>query len=342
MAPLRLGLAGGGTDVSPYSELYGGSILNATINQFAYATIAPAAESGCVNLYSADRQETETLNATSLLPLNGKLDLLKGIVNRIRQDFDTGPLSFELTTYVDAPPGSGLGSSSTLVTAVIGAFKEWLRLPLGEYDIARLAYRIERIDLNYAGGKQDQYSATFGGVNFMEFYADDKVIVNPLRIREETLKELAFNIVLYYTGTSRLSSDIIARQQKSIEQKSDAHVQAMHQTRQMAIMMKEALLQNDLNRLGELMHEGWQYKKKMAAGISNSKIDEIYDAALAAGASGGKISGAGGGGYLFFFCPGNSRYHVIERLKQFGGHIHPFQFTKSGLQSWTVTATAYR
>lgn len=335
MAPLRIGLAGGGTDVSPYSDLYGGAVLNATVNLFAYASIIPKSD-GKIVLRSVDRQETEILDATGELELNGKLDLLKGIYNRMVREYSKKPLSFELTTSVDAPPGSGLGSSSTLVTAVVGAFMEWLNLPLGEYDIARLSYQIERIDLNYAGGKQDQYAATFGGVNFMEFFADDKVIVNPLRIKEEVLKELAFNLILYYTGTSRLSSKIIEKQQQSIRDKSEISVNAMHKTREMAILMKEALLKNELNRLGEIMNQGWEFKKQMASDISNPFIDEIYKTAMNAGAIGGKISGAGGGGFMFFYCPGNTRYQIIEDLSKFGGNIHPFQFTKSGLRCWTV------
>lgn len=335
MAPLRIGLAGGGTDVSPYSDLYGGAVLNATVNLFAYASILPG-NNGKIILRSVDRRETEVLDAAPRLELNGKMDLLKGIYNRIMEDYRTEPLSFELTTSVDAPPGSGLGSSSTLVTAVIGAFVEWLHLPLGEYDIARLAYRIERLDLNLAGGKQDQYAATFGGVNYMEFFADEKVIVNPLRIREETLKELAFNMVLYYTGTSRLSSAIIEKQQQSIKNNLMTSVNAMHKTREMAVLMKEALLKNELNTLGEIMNQGWEFKKKMAAGISNQEIDRIYRAAMTAGATGGKISGAGGGGFMFFFCPGNTRYQVAETLQGFGGNVQSFQFTKSGLRSWTV------
>ena len=335
MAPLRIGLAGGGTDVSPYSDLFGGAILSATINKFAYATIIPKSD-GKVTFRAIDKNEIEIVDAGDSLELNGKLDLLKGIYNRIVGQYSKRPLSFELTTYVDAPPGSGLGSSSTLVAAVVGAFVEWLGLPLGEYDIARLAYNIERIDLKYAGGKQDQYAATFGGFNFMEFYADDKVIVNPLRIKEQTLKELAYNLVLYYTGTSRISSEIIAKQQQSIRDNSTKSIDAMHKTKEMALLMKEALLKNELDNIGKILNVGWEFKKQMAAGISNASIDQLYRAAQDAGATGGKISGAGGGGFMFFYCPGNSRYDVIKSIKSFGGEIHSFQFTKSGLSSWTV------
>jgi D-glycero-alpha-D-manno-heptose-7-phosphate kinase len=334
-APLRLGLAGGGTDVSPYSDIYGGAILNATINRYAYATIVPL-ENGRIVFSAEDKGETLEYPSEAVLPLDGRLDLLKGIYNRVVKDFTGKPLSFKLITYVDAPPGSGLGSSSTLVTAVLGAFVEWLRLPLGEYDLAYLAYQVERIDLGYSGGKQDQYAATFGGVNFMEFFPDDKVIVNPLRIKPETLNELALNMVLFYTGTSRLSSEIIGKQQESIRQNRLASVEAMHKTREMATLMKEALLRGALNRIGELMHEGWHYKKEMAEGITNPVIDEIYEAARKAGALGGKISGAGGGGYMFFFCPGASRFRVIEALSRFRGEVTPFEFTSHGLSTWTI------
>jgi D-glycero-alpha-D-manno-heptose-7-phosphate kinase len=161
---------------------------------------------------SIDKSTTLELSSSDYLEIDGKLDLIKGVYNRIIRDYKLEPLSFTITTYVDAPAGSGLGTSSTLVTAVLGVFTEWLKLPLGEYDLAKLAYEIERSDLGMAGGKQDQYAATFGGVNFMEFYDKGKVIVNPLRIKDQVLNELSNNIILFYTKTSRISSAIIETQ----------------------------------------------------------------------------------------------------------------------------------
>jgi D-glycero-alpha-D-manno-heptose-7-phosphate kinase len=334
-APLRLGLAGGGSDVSPFSDLYGGAILNATINMYAYATIEPRNDNRIV-LNAVDKSEYYELNSETKLEINGQLDLLKGIYNRVVRDFSKKPLAFTLTTYVDAPPGSGLGTSSTLVTAVLGAFAEWLNLPLGEYDLAHLAYEIERIDLDMAGGKQDQYAATFGGVNFMEFYDNDKVIVNPLRIKPKILNELAYNLVLYYTGTSRISAQIIDAQRQNVTQKKESSIEAMQKIKQQASTMKEALLRGELHQIGEILDFGWQQKKQMADNITNPEIDELYRKVLAAGATGGKISGAGGGGFMFFYCPGNSRHRVIKMLEENGGQVKRYEFVTSGLQTWTI------
>jgi D-glycero-alpha-D-manno-heptose-7-phosphate kinase len=333
-APLRLGLAGGGTDVSPYSDIHGGAILNVCINMYAYATIIPN-DSGQICLEAIDRNESVTFASAPYLEINGYLDLLKGVYNRLVKDFKLPEnLSFKLQTYVDAPAGSGLGSSSTLVVAIIKAFSEWLNLPLGEYDIAHLAFEIERIDLAQAGGKQDQYAATFGGVNFMEFYADDKVIVNPLKIKDSYLSELEQNLVLYYTGTSRLSSKIIEAQRQNVQAKNASSIDAMHELKLQAQGMKEAILRGELSKIGQLLDFGWQNKKKMAIGISNEMIDAIYEASLHAGATGGKISGAGGGGFMMFYCPINTRYKVIETLENFGGKVFPVNFASQGASSW--------
>lgn len=334
-APLRIGLAGGGTDVSPYSDLYGGAILNATLSLYANATIEPLEEKKII-LEAIDRNEEQQFDWSMSLPLDGKLDLLKGVYNRIQKDFGIKEQGFRLSTYVDAPAGSGLGTSSTLVVAIIGAFTELLRLPLGEYDMAHYAYEIERKDLNLAGGKQDQYAATFGGVNFMEFYADDKVIVNPLRVKQQHLFELENNLLLYYTSTSRESAEIIRKQSKNVTDKKEISIEAMHQLKQQAQMMKEALLKGRLNEIGEILDYGFQQKRKMAEGISNPLMEEIYTSAKKAGATGGKISGAGGGGFMIFYCPVNTKYKVIKSLENFGGQHRNYQFVEHGLKTWTI------
>jgi D-glycero-alpha-D-manno-heptose-7-phosphate kinase len=334
-APLRIGLAGGGTDVSPYSDEYGGAILNATISLSANASIE-ITDTLEIIIEALDRKEEQRFEVSNNLPINGKLDLLKGVYNRIQKDYPFAVKGFRLSTYVDAPAGSGLGTSSTLVVAILGAFAEMLKLPLGDYDIAHLAYQIEREDLQLAGGKQDQYAATFGGVNFMEFYGDDKVIVNPLRIRPEYLHELGNNLVLYFTATSRESAAIIKEQVKNVNDKNEKSIEAMHQLKEQSKMMKEALLKGKLNEIGEILNFGFEQKRRMAHNISNSSIEAVYDAAKKSGATGGKISGAGGGGFMIFYCPGNTRYAVIETLNTFGGEIKNYSFTKYGLTTWTI------
>jgi D-glycero-alpha-D-manno-heptose-7-phosphate kinase len=334
-APLRIGLAGGGTDVSPYSDLHGGAILNATVSLYAHASIEPLADNSII-LQAADRQEEERYEWSNQLPINGKLDLLKGVYNRVQKDYGMPLTGFKLTTFVDAPAGSGLGTSSTLVVAILGAFVEMMRLPLGDYDIAHYAYEIERNDLKLAGGKQDQYAATFGGVNFMEFYGNDKVIVNPLRIRPEYMAELENNLVLFFTATSRESATIIKEQQQNVNANNAQSLEAMHQLKEQARLMKEALLKGRLQEIGEILDFGFAQKRKMAANISNSRIEEIYETAKRAGATGGKISGAGGGGFMIFYCPGASRYTVIDALKPFGGDVKQYSFTKHGLTTWSL------
>jgi D-glycero-alpha-D-manno-heptose-7-phosphate kinase len=337
-APLRIGLAGGGTDVSPYSDLYGGAILNATLSLYAHATIEPLDDDRII-LQGIDRQEELRFEggvSQDILPVDGKLDLLKGVYNRIRRDYGWIGKGFRLSTFVDAPAGSGLGTSSTLVVAIIGAFAEMLRLPLGEYDMAHLAYEIERKDLRMAGGRQDQYAATFGGVNYMEFYKEDRVIVNPLRVKQQYLFELENNLLLYYTATSRESARIIEVQSRNVVDRKEKSIEAMHQLKNQAQLMKEALLKGRIHEIGEILDFGFRQKQQMAEGITNDYIDNIYDQAKKAGATGGKISGAGGGGFMTFYCPGISKYRVMEVLSGLGGRCQPYNFTGHGLTTWTV------
>jgi D-glycero-alpha-D-manno-heptose-7-phosphate kinase len=334
-APLRIGLAGGGTDVSPYCDLYGGAILNTTISLYAYATIEQLSVPQVI-FEALDRNESAAYELSDALPIDGMLDLATGAYNHIVAKYGPVPSGFKLSTVVDAPAGSGLGSSSTLMVAIIGVFVEWLNLPLGEYDIAQMAYDVERVELAMAGGKQDQYAATFGGVNFMEFYKDNKVIVNPLRIKQEYLYELENNLLLYFTATSRLSSTIIEAQSQNVKDKNKESIDAMHHLKEQAQMMKEALLKGNIHEIGGILDYGFRYKKQMAKGISNSAMDELYEEALKAGATGGKISGAGGGGFMMFYCPGNTRYAVKKALQPFGGDFTPYQFTERGLFTWSI------
>jgi len=333
-APLRIGLAGGGTDVSPYSDLYGGAILNATIDLYAYASLEPL-DNGTIEFCIDGTDKTLSLESQSELPIVEGFELFIGVYNRLVKQYKLKPLSFRLTSYIEAPQGSGLGTSSTIVVSLIGVFTEWLKLPLGKYDIAHLAYEIERIDLKMSGGKQDQYAATFGGVNYMEFLAGDQVIVNPLQLKDEVLYELEFNLLLYFTATQRLSATIINEQVKNVNEKNERSVEAMHNLKEQAQQMKDSLLRGELHKIGEILHFGWTNKKQMAKSISNALIDEVYAVALSAGASGGKISGAGGGGFMFFYCPAVTKIKVARAIESLGGRVQSFKFTREGLTTWT-------
>lgn len=331
-APLRLGLAGGGTDLPVYADRFGGACLNATINMHAFASIHPRTD-GNIELISADFARSTVLPTAALLPTDGEFSLLKGVYNRIVRDYGGGnPLSFTLITDANVPVGSGLGTSSAVTVAVLGAFREWLSIPLGEYELARLAFDIERHDLGLAGGKQDQYAATFGGVNFMEF-TDGDVIVNPLRIKPETLHELEATFVLYYTGKSRFSASIIEEKVRAVQAHA-ATVESMHRLKELAFDMKKLLLKGELERMGELLDTMWHLKKSTVHNVSTELIDQIYAAAREAGSTGGKVSGAGGGGFIYFYCPGETRHRVMKALSRFSGEVRRFQFTEWGLSSW--------
>lgn len=335
-APLRLGLAGGGTDVSPYCDQFGGLVLNATIDKYAYAVIEPR-EDGRIGFVAADKQEPWSGEAASELALDGHLDLHKGVYNRIVRDFNGGcPLPLTLTTHTDAPPGSGLGSSSTLVVAMIKAFVEWLNLPLGEYDIARLAFEIERQDVGLSGGRQDQYAATFGGFNFMEFHPQERVVVNPLRIKNWIISELEASLVLYFGGVSRDSARIIDEQTQNVKDQDSTAIEAMHALKQEAIAMKENLLKGDFNGLVDSMEAGWAAKKRMARSISNPLIEESYNLAKQAGMRAGKISGAGGGGFMMMLVDPVRRMDVIRVLSTTQGQVYNCHFTEIGTQGWKI------
>jgi D-glycero-alpha-D-manno-heptose-7-phosphate kinase len=332
-APLRIGFAGGGTDVSPYSDIFGGAILNATIDLYANASLEPL-DNGKIEFVIDGFGKSLIVDSAKELELCTDFELFIGVYNRIVKQFNLEPLSFRLTSYIEAPQGSGLGTSSTIVVSLVGAFVEWLNLPLGKYDIAHLAFEIERVDLKMSGGKQDQYAATFGGINYIEFFANDKVIVNPLQLKPEIIYELEFNLLLYYTDTQRLSANIINEQVKNVNEKNTKSVDAMHNLKEQAHQMKDALLRAELNKIGEILNFGWHNKKQMAQSISNSLIDTIYNKALQHGATGGKISGAGGGGFMFFYCPGVTKMKVAAAIESLGGRVQPFKFTQQGLVTW--------
>lgn len=335
-APLRLGLAGGGTDVSPYCDLYGGHVLNATINHYCHCSIEPLADFN-VEFHALDLEVSELHPAAPHIDSSCGLSLHRETYNLMVERFNDGqPLPMRMYTRSDAPPGSGLGSSSTLVVAMVQAYMEWLRLPLGEYDVARTAFEIERQRLKQDGGRQDQYAAAFGGVNFMEFHPMEQVVVNPLRVRSWIMNELESSLVLYNSSYSRNSSSIISEQASRVEKLEPEALDATHQLKEDASRMKEAILKGNIGDIAKLLNCSWAAKKRLAHSITNTRIDEAIESALDAGAVAAKVSGAGGGGFMMFICDPTTRLNVERSLVRFGGNVLPFRFSFEGAESWTM------
>ena len=333
-APLRLGLAGGGTDLSPFCDEYGGAVLNCTIDRYAYAFLERTADRRVI-FRARDLGVEEAHDIGARLDAGQGLRLHRGIYNRFlaQGKIDSGE-GLILTTTVDAPAGSGLGSSSALVVAICEAFNVMFDVPLGLYDLAHLAFEIERQDLKLAGGKQDQYATVFGGVNFIEFLKDDRVIVNPLRVPDRILIELETSLVVCFTGISRESANIITQQTANMRGHDPQAIKALMSMRESAYEMKDALLHGDMAKMGRILERGWQSKKQTSDAISNESIEHVFEIGLKAGAYAGKISGAGGGGFIFFLVPPDRRYSVVSTLRAEGAEAGPVHFTPKGVETW--------
>ena len=325
-APLRVSFGGGGTDVEPFCVNQGGAIIGSTINKYAYCSIVPREDEEII-VHSLDFDMTVKYNTRENYVYDGKLDLVKAALKsmEIRQ-------GCEVYLQCDAPPGSGLGTSSTVMVAMLAAMARWKGVEMDAYQLADLAYQVEREDLKIAGGYQDQYAATFGGFNFIEFHGRNNVVVNPLRIKKDIIHELQYNLMLCYTGNIHVSANIIKAQVLNCENK-DAF-DAMCEVKALAYALKDELLKGNLHNFGKLLNYGWESKKRMSSKITNPQVDALYNEAMAAGALGGKLLGAGGGGYLLMYCPYNLRHKVAARLEAAGGQLTDWVFELRGAQSW--------
>ena len=328
-APLRISFCGGGTDVPPYPQQKGGIVLSCTINKYAYGTLIPTNSEG-FTVRSLDYNVVAKYDTSSDLLYNGELDLVKAALKWMGVKGGV-----DLFLHSDAPPGSGLGSSSTMAVALVGLLRHYLKKPMTDYEIAEAAYIIERKELGIKGGMQDQYAATFGGFNLIEFNPTN-VVVNPLRIARNVLNELEYHLVLCYTGRTRLSANILESQVKAYEEKQCDVMEALDRMKKLTIEMKNALLTGRMEDFGQLMDEGWQEKKKLAKNISSAEIEKLYDVARKNGAVGGKILGAGGGGYLLLYCEFDRKHLLADALHKHGGEVVEFGFDHEGLTTWEV------
>jgi D-glycero-alpha-D-manno-heptose-7-phosphate kinase len=338
-APLRISFGGGGTDVSPYCDDRGGAVLSSTIDRWAYATVIPG-DDDVIEVESLDYDASVSYHLDEAFVYDGQLDLVKAVIDHFRGRY-AFPAGMRVRLHNDAPPGSGLGSSSAIVVALIGALSSYLKIELDPYAVAETAYTIERSEAGIKGGRQDQYASSFGGFNFIEFEGTNTVVVNPLRLRPETLYELEYGLVFAFVGGQHFSSRIIERQMDSFAQRNATQeacdaVNAMDEIKRIAFEMKRALLLGDLPALGRLLDEGWEAKKRMAEGITTSRLDDVYSLAKEAGARGGKVSGAGGGGFMFFLTDPSRRFAVQNILRSNGVEVVNFTFVEEGMRTWSV------
>ena len=333
--PFRISFGGGGTDMPDYCKHHTGAVINTTIRLFTHTSLELRDDTN-VTFKWVNKNEFEEHPFSSELDCSYGLKLFKATHNHIFTRFQLDPIGYDIVSYQDVPTGSGLGTSSTLIVSLIGVYVELFNLPLGEYDIAEMAIRIERVELGETGGKQDQYAAAFGGFNYMEFKGDD-VIVNPLRIKDSVQDELENNVVLYFTNFTRKSSDVLQEQVKKMKEQNKTSILSLHALVEQAKLMKDCLIKGNIDDLGEILDYGFQQKKMLAKGISTPEIELLYETALKAGATGGKISGAGGGGFMFFYCPNNTKYDVIAALDELNmGYHQPFTWNKLGMRTWQI------
>jgi D-glycero-alpha-D-manno-heptose-7-phosphate kinase len=336
-APLRLGLAGGGTDLSPYCDQFGGAVLNATIDRSAYAFITPRGD-GQVLFRSGDLDHSETFAAAPELP-EALLSLHRGVYQRMVRDFNDGAaIAATITTTVDVPRESGLGASSALVVALVSAFAAYLGIPLTAYEKARLAWEIERVDLELPGGRQDHYAAAFGGVNFIEFFAGEEVVVTPLRTSDDMKNELEASLIVCFAGGERDAAAIILEQITGVAGHRRATISAKHRLKAGSLAMKKAFLLGDIRNMADILRESWQAKQLTASGISTPRIEQLCEIAFKHGAWAGKVSGAGGGGFVMFFAPPENRLGVIRALAAAGAEAVPVKITDRGCETWRPPA----
>ena len=323
-------MAGGGTDLLPYWSVYGGVVLNGTIDQYAYCKIEPYHE---WLFSSVDLNDSIAFTDLDKDYVSGSMKLLINTYQYLTKDLDREPV--KITTYVEAPPGSGLGSSSALVVALISAIAEYYGIPLGEYDVADYAVDVERNICNLPGGKQDQFAAAFGGFNFIEFLPDGRTIVNPLRLNFKTQNMLELSTVLYYVGKPRKSERVIETTSNNLMKNDKLTLQATHRIKDACIEYKRSLLLGDVDKICETMNTYWKNKIQTSKNVASPELIDSYKFALQNGAKAAKISGAGGGGHMIFFTDFEKRHQLITALKGRNiGRIVPFKFVKHGVDVW--------
>jgi D-glycero-alpha-D-manno-heptose-7-phosphate kinase len=328
-APLRVSFSGGGSDVSPYCDEHGGCVLSTTIGMYAMGSLEVRKDKQ-VAIFSVDYDELVRYDLGDEINEGDKLSFLRAVIKRVDP-----PSGVNLYMHSDAPPGTGLGSSGTISALIVGLFNHAFNLMLTKYDMARIAYQVEHDDLGRAVGRQDHYAAVFGGMNFMEFGAQDPMVY-PLRVEPWILEELGYHLQMFYTRKKRDSNDIVASQVGFYKEKRKETMDALTEMKVITRTMQKELLQGRLKRFGELLHEAWMNKQQMNPSTANPYLDQLYAAARAAGAVGGKILGAGGGGFFLLYTPFTKKAAVSNALVALGAQPTPLVFDYDGMKTWQV------
>lgn len=327
-SPVRISFGGGGSDISTYFTNNKAAVINATISLYSHSTLKLRDDEKII-LQSLDlNDKIEFDNLESLLKYKGKFSLIQSVIQAIKPEF-----GFELFIYSDFPMNSGLGGSAVVTSSILGCFNQFRFDKWDKHDISEIAFQSERLHLGIAGGWQDQYATVFGGLNFMEFNKEQNII-NPIRLSNDTILELEECLVLCYTGTTHDSGQI-HDDQKEQTQKEDIKLRIQSNV-DLTFEMRNHLLRGRLNDFGICLHKAWELKRTFSSKISNPFLDQIYNEAIQNGAVGGKLLGAGGGGYFLFYVPSFDRHKLMNWVKTKGLIATPFVFENSGLQSWTV------
>ena len=336
-APLRIGISGGGTDIEFFSKKSAGCVINGTINLYSSCVIKLTNKKYHSFTSLNNNQNVRIFKDSDMnLKHDSQLNLIIGVYKYFVKNFSIKiSEKIDIQTYLDVPGGSGLGSSSAIIVSIIEGLKKTFNVNIDKYETSELAISIERGYLKIPGGKQDQYASVFGGINYIDFEKDGKVIVNQLNLDGNIIHELENNLILYYTGINRKKHEVIEQQIQNIKYLNKKTLDSLQKIKSECIEMKKILLTNELNLIPKRFIDSWAYKKKMSENVSDFTAENILNRSLKNGALAGKWSGAGGGGFMIFYTNFYNKKKLVDYLSNFeGGKIYNFSFINKGSESW--------
>ena len=324
-SPVRISFGGGGTDLPTYYEKYSGAVLSTTINKYFY-TILSRRNDDKIQVISSDLRTIETWHDLNRLNRPGtELEIPLAVLKELQC-----AIPLDLFMASEIPPGTGLGSSASVCVGLLKALSAYLRLGLSRHQLAETAFHIARHVLGHPVGKQDEYASAFGGLNYITFHPDGSTTVKPVELEPDVLRELESNLMLFFTGAAHNSWEILGEQERVADASSSVSLASLQTIHHLARDMREVLVEGDLHRFGRLLDDAWDAKRRLSSKISNSRIDQLYEMARQHGALGGKITGAGGGGFLLLYCEAEAQPAVHEAFAREGLREMTFEFDLKG------------